>query len=151
MRFIRPVLRLFAVAAASAAVSLPAAARAEKKQSQVIDLPWMVITGRVAKPQATVEISRVTPTIALTELHPPFAEKISQALTGSSFLATPSFAEGLPSCLRCSCPGCSPSVWRSRRSASRCTASFPSAKLCRRTRNRCSARFPAPPTLSVFG
>lgn len=123
MRFVRPMLRLAAACAAIAAVCLPTSARAEKKQSRVVELPGIVITARGAKPQATIEITRVTPTIALSELHPPFSEKIQQALTGSSFLATPSLAEGLPSCLRCSSLGPSPLVSRSRRSGSRCAAS----------------------------
>lgn len=86
MRFVRPVLRVVLAATAVALVGAPATASAEKKKApSVVQLPDQTVTGRLAGPRVNVEISRVTPSIALSELRPPFAEKISQALTGSSF------------------------------------------------------------------
>lgn len=85
MHFVRSVLRLAVVAAAVAVVSGPTTAFAEKKKGSVVELPDQIVTGRLAGPRVSVEITRVTPSIALSELRPPFAEKISQALSGSSF------------------------------------------------------------------
>ena len=87
MRRVHPVLQLVLAIAAVTVVAAPATAFAEKKKkpNEVVVLPDQTVTGRVAGPRVAVEISRLTPSFTLGEPHPPFAEKISQALVGASF------------------------------------------------------------------
>jgi len=81
----RSISRLVAAAAVIAVACVPSSAFAEKKKGTAIELPMYTVTGRLAGPRVTVEMSRAAPSIALSELRPPLAEKIEQALSGSSF------------------------------------------------------------------
>jgi hypothetical protein len=65
-------------------VLIPGSAHADKKAT-VIALPMLEITGRVSKPLVTVEIGRIAPIMPLSELRPPFAEKIAEATRSGPF------------------------------------------------------------------
>lgn len=67
-----------------ASLLIASGARAEKPSSTVV-LPDLEITGRVNKPLVTVEMQRVAPTIPLSQLRPPFAEKIAVATQRQPF------------------------------------------------------------------
>lgn len=76
------VLALFG----AAAVSLPSAAFAQKKgKTNVVELQEMTITGRVQKPVAAVDISRIAPKLSLSELRQPFLEKIEKVIYSDPF------------------------------------------------------------------
>jgi hypothetical protein len=56
------------------------AAFADSAKGRVITLRTLEIIGRVQKPMAAVEVSRVQPTPTLTELKQPFADRIEQVV-----------------------------------------------------------------------
>lgn len=73
---------LFPVVAASLLVSSGAFAQ---KKSKVVEINEITITGRVQKPVAAVDISKIAPKVALSELRQPFLEKIEQVLLTDPF------------------------------------------------------------------
>ena len=87
MRLPRPLLHLaFATAAATLVlVSGPSTALAQKKKVNVVELAEMTITGRVQKPVAAVDISRIAPKLSLSELRQPFLEKIEKVIYSDPF------------------------------------------------------------------
>lgn len=85
MRLNRPLARLALVVASLAAVSAPSSAFAQKKKVNVVELAEMTITGRVQKPVAAVDISRIAPKLSLSELRQPFLEKIEKVIYSDPF------------------------------------------------------------------
>ena len=71
---------LFAVACASGV-----AGAQEKKQRGVITLAEVTITGRIQKPIAAVDVSRIQPKLTLAELRQPFLDRIEQAIYKEPF------------------------------------------------------------------
>ena len=51
----------------------------------VITLAEVTITGRIQKPIAAVDVSRITPKLTLAELRQPFLDRIEQAVYKDPF------------------------------------------------------------------
>lgn len=75
-------LLCWSVVAASLLVSSGALAQ---KKSKVVEISEITITGRVQKPVAAVDISKIAPKVALSELRQPFLEKIEAVLLTDPF------------------------------------------------------------------
>ncbi len=76
--------------AAIALVSARATASAQdkgtdSKQRGVITLAEVTITGRIQKPIAAVDVSRIAPKLTLAELRQPFLDRIEQAIYKDPF------------------------------------------------------------------
>ena len=88
-----------AVAAAFVLVAITSAAAAQDKggdkkgggdkgggsQRGVITLAEVTITGRIQKPIAAVDVSRIQPKLTLAELRQPFLDRIEQAIYKDPF------------------------------------------------------------------
>lgn len=57
----------------------------ESKQRGVITLAEVTITGRIQKPIAAVDVSRIQPKLTLAELRQPFLDRIEQAVFKDPF------------------------------------------------------------------
>ena len=57
----------------------------ESKQRGVITLAEVTITGRIQKPIAAVDVSRIQPKLTLAELRQPFLDRIEQAIYKDPF------------------------------------------------------------------
>jgi hypothetical protein len=57
----------------------------ENKQRGVITLAEVTITGRIQKPIAAVDVSRIAPKLTLAELRQPFLDRIEQAIYKDPF------------------------------------------------------------------
>lgn len=57
----------------------------EKKGRGVITLTEVTITGRIQKPIAAVDVSRIQPKLTLAELRQPFLDRIEQAIYKDPF------------------------------------------------------------------
>lgn len=57
----------------------------ESKQRGVITLAEVTITGRIQKPIAAVDVSRIAPKLTLAELRQPFLDRIEQAIYKDPF------------------------------------------------------------------
>lgn len=71
-----------------ASIATPAAAQdkgKENKQRGVITLAEVTITGRIQKPIAAVDVSRIQPKLTLAELRQPFLDRIEQAIYKDPF------------------------------------------------------------------
>lgn len=79
----------FLVALAVLSVSASAAAQDKKAsgggQRGVITLAEVTITGRIQKPIAAVDVSRIAPKLTLAELRQPFIDRIEQAIYKDPF------------------------------------------------------------------
>ncbi|HSC85668.1 MAG TPA: hypothetical protein VLC09_00275 [Polyangiaceae bacterium] len=71
-----------AVVVAWAWVSVPTSARAE---GRVVTISEVTIVGRVQKPIAAVDVSRIQPKLTLAELPQTFADRIERALYRAPF------------------------------------------------------------------
>jgi hypothetical protein len=65
-------------------VSTPALAQ-QKKGSRVITISEVTIVGRVQKPIAAVDVSRIQPKLTLGELRQPFLDRIERAISRDPF------------------------------------------------------------------
>jgi len=63
----------------------PAPAEPSKDQRGVITLAEVTITGRIQKPIAAVDVSRIQPKLTLAELRQPFLERIEKAIYSDPF------------------------------------------------------------------
>jgi hypothetical protein len=61
----------------------PSLARAEK--GRVVTISEVTIVGRVQKPIAAVDVSRIQPKLTLAELKQPFLDRIEKALYRAPF------------------------------------------------------------------
>lgn len=57
----------------------------DNKQRGVITLAEVTITGRIQKPIAAVDVSRIQPKLTLAELRQPFLDRIEQAVFKDPF------------------------------------------------------------------
>ncbi len=82
--------KLVQIAVGSAALALvtlaarPAAAQ-EKQNRGVITLSEVTIVGRVQKPIASVDVSKIQPKLTLAELRQPFLDRIEEATKSDPF------------------------------------------------------------------
>ena len=75
-----PIAALVAVAMLS--VALPASAQ---KKGNVITIGEVTIVGRVQKPIASVDVSKIQPKLTLAELRQPFLDRIEEAVGRDPF------------------------------------------------------------------
>ena len=66
------------------ALLAPAAAFAQKK-GRVVTISEVTIVGRVQKPIAAVDVSRIQPKLTLAELRQPFLDRIEKAISHDPF------------------------------------------------------------------
>lgn len=65
---------------------LPATAAAQKKKkSRVVQISEVTIVGRVQKPIAAVDVSKIQPKLTLAQLRQPFLDRIEKALYKDPF------------------------------------------------------------------
>jgi hypothetical protein len=67
-----------------ALVLVQAEASAQKK-SRIITISEVTIVGRVQKPIAAVDVSRIQPKLTLAELKQPFVDRIEKAISRDPF------------------------------------------------------------------
>ena len=60
-------------------------ARAQKKGGNVITIGEVTIVGRVQKPIASVDVSKIQPKLTLAELRQPFLDEIENAVSKDPF------------------------------------------------------------------
>ena len=77
-------LRVSTFAVAVALVLAPSAAWAQAK-GRVVTISEVTIVGRVQKPIAAVDVSRIQPKLTLAELRQPFLERIEKANSRDPF------------------------------------------------------------------
>lgn len=56
-----------------------------QSKSRVVTISEVTIVGRIQKPIAAVDVSRIQPKLTLAELRQPFLQKIEQAIYRSPF------------------------------------------------------------------
>ena len=77
-------MRVVAVALVASAISSALPALAQKK-SRVVTISEVTIVGRVQKPIAAVDVSRIQPKLTLAELRRPFVDRIEKTLYREPF------------------------------------------------------------------
>ena len=77
-------LRVSTFAVAFVLVLAPSAAWAQAK-GRVVTISEVTIVGRVQKPIAAVDVSRIQPKLTLAELRQPFLERIEKAISRDPF------------------------------------------------------------------
>jgi len=75
---------LLALALGALAFTLPATAFAQKKP-RIVTISEVTIVGRVQKPIAAVDVSRIQPKLTLAELRQPFLDRIEKAVYNDPF------------------------------------------------------------------
>jgi hypothetical protein len=60
-------------------------ALAQKKGGRVVTISEVTIVGRVQKPIAAVDVSRIQPKLTLAELRQPFLDRIEKAIYNDPF------------------------------------------------------------------
>ena len=78
------LLSLAAAVTLSVAVE-PSAFAQEKKSGGVITIGEVTIVGRVQKPIASVDVSKIQPKLTLAELRQPFLDRIEEATSHDPF------------------------------------------------------------------
>ena len=76
--------RLLLGAVCAFGVALPSVAFAQKKP-RVVTISEVTIVGRVQKPIAAVDVSRIQPKLTLAELRQPFLDRIEKAVYNDPF------------------------------------------------------------------
>jgi hypothetical protein len=76
---VRSGLLLLVVLTASSVAS------AQKKAGRVVTISEVTIVGRVQKPIAAVDVSRIQPKLTLAELRQPFLDRIEKAIYNDPF------------------------------------------------------------------
>lgn len=69
---------------AALVLGTPAVASAQKKP-RVVTISEVTIVGRVQKPIAAVDVSRIQPKLTLAELRQPFLDRIEKAIYNDPF------------------------------------------------------------------
>lgn len=64
---------------------LVAGSAAAQKKSRVITISEVTIVGRVQKPIAAVDVSRIQPKLTLAELKQPFVDRIEKSISRDPF------------------------------------------------------------------
>jgi hypothetical protein len=75
----------FSLALAVAVLAPSATAFAQKKGGRVVTISEVTIVGRVQKPIAAVDVSRIQPKLTLAELRQPFLDRIEKAIYNDPF------------------------------------------------------------------
>jgi hypothetical protein len=81
-------MKKFVVAAVFGVLALPGVALSQPKEGSgrgVITLAEITITGRIQKPIAALDVSRIQPKLTLAELRQPFLERIEKAIYQDPF------------------------------------------------------------------
>ena len=65
--------------------SVSASALADSQKGRVVTISEVTIVGRVQKPIAAVDVSRIQPKLTLAELRQPFLERIEKAISRDPF------------------------------------------------------------------
>jgi hypothetical protein len=78
------LLRRFSVVLGLAALLVASVASAQKK-TRVITISEVTIVGRVQKPIAAVDVSRIQPKLTLAELKQPFVDRIEKSISRDPF------------------------------------------------------------------
>ena len=65
--------------------SYSASAFADSQKGRVVTISEVTIVGRVQKPIAAVDVSRIQPKLTLAELRQPFLERIEKAISRDPF------------------------------------------------------------------
>ena len=73
------------VALSSALLVLSTQAWAQEGAGRVVTISEITIVGRIQKPIAAVDVSRIQPKLALAELRQPFLQRIEEAIYRSPF------------------------------------------------------------------
>jgi hypothetical protein len=73
------------LAATFAVALLSAGSAAAQKKSRVITISEVTIVGRVQKPIAAVDVSRIQPKLTLAELKQPFVDRIEKSISRDPF------------------------------------------------------------------
>ena len=76
------IRRSVSIAVASLFVAAPAFAQ---KKTRVITISEVTIVGRVQKPIAAVDVSRIQPKLTLAELKQPFVDRIEKSISHDPF------------------------------------------------------------------
>jgi hypothetical protein len=80
----RLATRLSPLLFGAALLLLPSLASAQKKP-RVVTISEVTIVGRVQKPIAAVDVSRIQPKLTLAELRQPFLDRIEKAVYNDPF------------------------------------------------------------------
>lgn len=75
---------LFAAAICAVGLLLPGTALGQKKP-RIVTISEVTIVGRVQKPIAAVDVSRIQPKLTLAELRQPFLDRIEKAVYNDPF------------------------------------------------------------------
>ena len=67
------------------AVAAPAAAQDPQRKSRVVTISEVTIVGRIQKPIAAVDVSRIQPKLMLAELRQPFLQRIEDTIFRAPF------------------------------------------------------------------
>jgi hypothetical protein len=81
-------MRAHRVAVVVVSVVLPlvlSATASAQKKSRVITISEVTIVGRVQKPIAAVDVSRIQPKLTLAELKQPFVDRIEKSISRDPF------------------------------------------------------------------
>jgi hypothetical protein len=65
--------------------ALTSAAYAQQGKGRVVTISEVTIVGRIQKPIAAVDVSRIQPKMTLAELRQPFLQRIDEAIYRSPF------------------------------------------------------------------
>ncbi len=76
---------LACIAVSVGAVAAAVSARADSAKGRVITISDVTIVGRVQKPIAAVDVSRIQPKLTLAELRQPFLQRIEKAISRDPF------------------------------------------------------------------
>jgi hypothetical protein len=77
--------RIFECAAAVALALAATAPALAQQPGRVVTISEITIVGRIQKPIAAVDVSRIQPKLALAELRQPFLQRIERAVYHSPF------------------------------------------------------------------
>lgn len=78
-------LRVFLGLLALLTVGLPPLDASAQKKSRVVTISEVTIVGRVQKPIAAVDVSRIQPRLTLGEMRQPFLKRIEEAVRKEPF------------------------------------------------------------------
>ena len=82
-------MKLLKLSFVAVALLLPATAFSQEEKKEggrgVITLAEVTITGRIQKPIAALDVSRIQPKLTLAELRQPFLERIEKAIYRDPF------------------------------------------------------------------
>jgi hypothetical protein len=79
------VLRVVLLVAACALSLLSTGSASAQKKSRIITISEVTIVGRVQKPIAAVDVSRIQPKLTLAELKQPFVDRIEKSISRDPF------------------------------------------------------------------